>query len=66
VFLALGGYLVLIDSSLSGSAVKLTVDAGMLAIALISLAIRKPFTLQYAIEAVDTETAKLPDFLRAE
>ena len=65
VFLALGGYLVLIDSSLSGSAVKLTVDAGMLAIALISLAIRKPFTLQYAVEAVDTETAKLPDFLRA-
>jgi hypothetical protein len=65
VFLALGGYLVLIDSSLSGSAVKLTVDAGMLAIALVSLAIRKPFTLQYAVEAVDSETAKLPDFLRA-
>ena len=37
----------------------------MLAIALVSLAIRKPFTLQYAVEAVDTETAKLPDFLRA-
>jgi len=55
----------LVDAGWSPSAVKLTVDAGMLAIALVSLAIRKPFTLQYAVEAVDTETAKLPDFLRA-
>jgi hypothetical protein len=65
VFLALGSYLALVDSSLSGSAVKLTVDAGVLAISLASLAIRQPFTLQYAREAVDPETAKLPGFLRA-
>ena len=26
---------------------------------------RRPFTLQYAREAVDAETAKLPEFLRA-
>jgi hypothetical protein len=65
VFLALGSYLTLVDSSLSGSAVKLTVDAGVLAISLASLAIRRPFTLQYAREAVDPETAKLPGFLRA-
>jgi hypothetical protein len=65
LFLALGSYLALVDSSLSGSAVKLTVDAGVLAISLASLAIRQPFTLQYAREAVDPETAKLPDFLRA-
>jgi hypothetical protein len=45
--------------------VRLTVDSGMLAIALLSLAIRKPFTLQYAREMVDAETAKLPDFFRA-
>jgi hypothetical protein len=65
LFLALGTYITLVDSSLSSSAVKLGVDAGVLAISLASLAIRRPFTLQYAREAVDTETAKLPDFLKA-
>ena len=63
--LALGTYLTLVDPSLSSSAVKLSVDAGVLAISLASLAIRQPFTLQYAREAVDTETAKLPGFLKA-
>ena len=65
VFSALGGYITWIDASLSSSAVKLTVDAGVLAIALLSLAIRQPFTLQYALEAVDAETAKLPGFMTA-
>jgi len=65
VFAALGGYLTLVDASLSGSAVKLTVDAAMLAISLVSLAIRRPFTLQYAREMVDAETAELPDFMKA-
>jgi len=65
LFLALGSYLALVDSSLSGSAVKLTIDAGVLAISLASLAIRQPFTLQYAREMVDAETAQLPGFMRA-
>jgi hypothetical protein len=65
LFLALGSYVTLVDSSLSSSAVKLSVDAGVLAIALASLAIRQPFTLQYAREAVDPETAQLPGFLTA-
>ncbi len=65
VFAALGGYITLVDSSLSSSAVKLTVDAGMLAISLGSLALRTPFTLQYAREMVDAETALLPEFLKA-
>jgi hypothetical protein len=65
VFLALGGYLSLVDAGLSGSAVRLTVNSGMLAIALLSLAIGKPFTLQYAREMVDAETAKQPNFFRA-
>jgi hypothetical protein len=65
LFAALGGYLALVDSSLSTSAVKLAVDAGVLAISLTSLAIRQPFTLQYAREAVDAETAQLPGFLTA-
>src|SRR6202011_3968756 len=46
-------------------AVRLTVDAGVLAISLASLVLRQPFTLQYAREVVDAETAKLPGFLRA-
>jgi hypothetical protein len=45
--------------------VKLTVDAGMFAISLLSIAFRFPFTLQYAVEAVAPETAKLPGFMKA-
>jgi hypothetical protein len=64
LFAALGGYITLVDSSWGSSAVKLTIDAGMLAISLLSLAIRRPFTLQYAREVVDAETAVLPGFRR--
>jgi hypothetical protein len=63
LFATLGCYFTLVDSSLSSSAVRLT--AGVLAIMLISLAIRRPFTLQYAREVVDAETAGLPGFLKA-
>ena len=65
LFASLGCYLALTDAAWSVSAVKLTVDGGMLAIALASLAIRFPFTLQYARESVDAETAALPGFLKA-
>jgi len=65
VFAALGAYVTLLDNSLSSSAIKLAVDAGMFAVSLMSLAIRQPFTLQYAREVVDAETAQLPGFIRA-
>jgi hypothetical protein len=65
LFAALGAYITLVDAGLSTSVVKLTVDAGVFAISLTSLAIRRPFTLQYAREMVDAETAQLPGFLRA-
>ena len=65
VFLGLGGTVTLIDSGLSPSQIKLAVDASMLAIALTSLAIRRPFTLQYAREMVDAEIAQLPGFVKA-
>jgi hypothetical protein len=65
LFLGLGFYLTLVDASPSASAIKLTIDAGVLAIALASLAIRHPFTLQYAREVVDAETAVLPGFIKA-
>jgi hypothetical protein len=65
LFSALGGYIAFIDSSWSSPTVRLAVDSGVLAIALTSIAIRFPFTLQYAREVVDAETMKLPGFMRA-
>jgi hypothetical protein len=65
VFAAIGCYITLVDSGWASSQVKLTVDAGVLAISLTSLLIRRPFTLQYAREAVDAETTQLPGFLKA-
>ncbi|MGO8913537.1 MAG: hypothetical protein ACLQDM_30035 [Bradyrhizobium sp.] len=65
LFAALGAYLALTGNVWSSSAVKFAVDAGVLAITLASLAIGKPFTLQYAREMADAQTAKLPDFLTA-
>jgi hypothetical protein len=65
VFTGLGVYITLVDPNLSHSAVKLVVDVGVLAISVMSIAIRKPFVLQYALEAVDAEIARLPGFRRA-
>jgi hypothetical protein len=65
LFAGLGAYVALIDPLLSSSAVKLSIDLGVLAISLASLIIRKPFILQYAIEKVDAETAKQPGFVKA-
>lgn len=65
VFVALGVWVTLIDPTLSHSAVKLTVDIGVLTISLASLIVRKPFIMQYALEEVDAETAKLSGFRKA-
>ena len=65
LFAALGCYVTLVDTSLSSTAVKLTVDTGVLAISLMSILIRRPFTLQYARQVVDAETAQLPGFQKA-
>src|ERR1700710_3050319 len=65
MFSTLGGYISLIDSDWSATEVRLAVDIGTLAIALISIALRAPFTLQYAREVVDAETMKMPGFMRA-
>jgi intracellular septation protein A len=65
LFGALGAYTALVDPNMSSSAIKLTVDAGVFAIALLSIAFRFPFTLQYAREVVDAKTAVLPDFIKS-
>jgi hypothetical protein len=64
-FLAVGLYVTLIDPALSGSAVRFTVDTSILLVTLFSILIRYPFTLQYALEVTDAETAKLPAFIRS-
>jgi hypothetical protein len=64
VFIAVGHYVALVEP-MSNSAVKLAVDIGIFLISLTSILIRRPFTLQYAREAVDAETAVLPGFIRA-
>lgn len=65
VFTAVGGYLALVDPAFSNSAIKFAVDVGIFLVSLGSIVVRFPFTLQYAREVVDAETAKLPGFLRA-
>jgi hypothetical protein len=65
VFAGLGTYFTFIDPSLSRSAVKFFVDAGIFTISAGSMLFRYPFTLQYALEAVPAETAAMPGFLRA-
>src|SRR6185436_14619903 len=65
LFSGLGAYVSLGDPNLSSSAVKLSVDFGILAISLASLIVGKPFILQYALEEVDAETAKQPGFRKA-
>lgn len=61
---SLCGYHLIATTELSPTTVRIAVDGGLLAIALASIAIRKPFTLQYALEVVDAETSKLPRFIR--
>jgi hypothetical protein len=65
LFIGLGVYITLIDAGWSSAQVKLTFDVGMLVITLGSLILRRPFTLQYAREAVDAETARRPEFVKA-
>jgi hypothetical protein len=65
VFAAVGLYISLVDPTVGTPAAKFAVDAGIFLVSLLSILLRYPFTLQYAREAVDTETAQLPGFLRA-
>jgi hypothetical protein len=65
LFNALGCYIAFVDSSWSSPTVRLAVDGGVLVIALASILLRFPFTLQYAREIVDAETRKMPGFLHA-
>jgi hypothetical protein len=64
LFAALALYVVLAGRDLSVVAVRLGVDIGLLAVILISMAIRHPFTLQYAREQVPREYWTSARFIR--
>jgi len=66
-FILFGGltvYMLLRGSSLSVIGVRVCVDGGLLLIVLMSMAIRRPFTLQYAKEQVPAAHWNTPEFLR--
>jgi hypothetical protein len=64
LFGALALYAVLSDPAWSLIGVRLRVDVGLLLIVLVSMAIRRPFTLQYAREQVSPELWDRPIFIR--
>jgi hypothetical protein len=64
LFGALTLYTLLAKPSWSVIGVRLCVDTGLLLIVLISIAIRRPFTLQYAKEKIAPEFWNTPQFIR--
>ncbi len=64
LFGALCGYHLLAKDELSPTTIRLIVDTGLLAIALGSIAVRKPFTLQYAREVVEADLHTQPRFIK--
>lgn len=64
LFAGLAVYGFLTGTLFSVIGAKLAVDIGLLAIALVSLLIRKPFTIQYAQDSVDPKYWNSPEFLR--
>ena len=65
IFASLGLYQVFADAPLGNLAVKIGVDSGLFLIGAVSLAIGRPFTLQYAREMTEPEIARLPEFVTA-
>ncbi|HEX3865061.1 MAG TPA: hypothetical protein VHY35_25520 [Stellaceae bacterium] len=63
LFVGLALYAVLWAGTLSVIGVRLCVDAGLLVIVLVSIAIGRPFTLQYAREQVAPEFWGRPEFI---
>ncbi|GJG89523.1 hypothetical protein tb265_47040 [Gemmatimonadetes bacterium T265] len=64
LFGGLACYGALAGADWSTAGVRLAVDAGLLAIVLVSLVIRRPFTLQYARESVPRAVWDEPGFVR--
>ena len=63
-FCGLAVQALLLDPAWSIDGVRLRVDSGLLVMILVTLAIGRPFTLQYAREQVATEFWERPEFIR--
>ena len=64
LFGGLAAYALLAGATWSVIGVRLRVDAGLLLVVLVSIAIRTPFTLQYAREQVGQELWSSSEFIR--
>jgi hypothetical protein len=64
LFGGLAAYAFTVGAALSIPVVRLCVDGGLLLIVLISMMVRRPFTLQYAREQVAREQWDAPVFVR--
>jgi hypothetical protein len=61
---ALASYFVLAETEWTRVEIGLFFDLGIFSIALISIALRRPFTMQYARENIDAATQADPGFLK--
>jgi hypothetical protein len=64
LFAGLALYTVLSGANWSVIGVRLCVDVGLLAVVLVSMAARRPFTLQYAREQVAPQLWNRPEFIQ--
>jgi hypothetical protein len=64
LFGGLAAFALITRAAWSIPGVRLSVDAGLLLTVIFSIAIRKPFTLQYACEQVPQEFWESPQFIR--
>jgi len=64
LFGGLAAYTLIVHAAWSIPAVRLCADAGLLLVVLVSIAVRQPFTLQYAREQVSRELWNTPVFVR--
>jgi hypothetical protein len=64
LFGGLAAYTLLVRINWSVFGVRLWVDGGLLMVVLISMALRRPFTIQYAQQSVSRELWKSPEFVR--
>jgi hypothetical protein len=64
LFAGLAAYAHFAGAVWSIPAVRLRVDSGLLIIVLVSIAVRQPFTLQYARETISPDLWTTPEFIR--
>ncbi len=64
MFAGLATYFALAQTEWSGLEIRLALDLGIFAVAVISMALRRPFTLQYARETTDEATQREPSFVQ--